>query len=560
LSTLKEDEENKIIIIKDANKKIRVLEKTNEDLYKSRKPNNIKLPDDITTLDPRPYLLQLKDKYNEKIKLTNEKRDNNNKEIVLLKEKEKEINNNNETILVLEKTLIKLPESLIKLSENTNEYERKYKKAVHKWLAFIVQKTSDAPPSLLDTSLLDTLLTTTEYNTYETKAKHYFLSKEIETYKTNSNEEEIIKQQHTLTTLNRSLKMDLKQLLVLDTQQKELEQKIIMYNNKLEQIENDSLNLDENNKINEDLTTNKSKRNKYEKRISDNEEIVENIRKTQMLINNYEKIQREKHSIDSELKHIEAIFTKFDTYKDQIETNNTIEKEINVLKTELLEFEEVLEEIEKQYSIELTNSTKNTALLEQIKKDITEYKLIENNLKLYEIYKKAMKQLPYSLLNKIQPLLEKKVNDLLSIMTDFTVKFDISDNKIDIYIDRPIYNNNKNKYNHMSKNNNNNNNNNNNRYILINNGSGFERFISSLAIRIALLDISNLPKINFLAIDEGFSAFDTHNINNVGLILDYLKTKFDFILTISHLTQIKENSDIIIGLQKDENGYTKIIQ
>ena len=29
-----------------------------------------------------------------------------------------------------------------------------------------------------------------------------------------------------------------------------------------------------------------------------------------------------------------------------------------------------------------------------------------------------MKQLPYILLNKIQPLLEKKVNDLLSIITD----------------------------------------------------------------------------------------------------------------------------------------------
>ena len=38
---------NKIIIIKDANKKIRLLEKTNEELYKSRKPSNIKLPADI---------------------------------------------------------------------------------------------------------------------------------------------------------------------------------------------------------------------------------------------------------------------------------------------------------------------------------------------------------------------------------------------------------------------------------------------------------------------------------------------------------------------------------
>ena len=258
-----------------------------------------------------------------------------------------------------------------------------------------------------------------------------------------------------------------------------------------------------------------------------------------------------------ELKQKEDILVKFDKYKDQINYNIIIQKELDLLREELADFNEVLEEIEKQYNTENTNMTKYTALLDQIRQDLAEHKSIEKNLKLYEIYKKAMKQLPYILLNKIQPLLEKKVNDLLSIITDFTIKFDISDSKIDIYIDRPMYGNGSGscggsvkKMKTPSH----------NRYILINNGSGFERFISSLAIRIALLDISNLPKINFLAIDEGFSAFDTHNINNVGQILDYLKTKFDFILTISHLTQIKENSDIIIGLQKDENGYTKIIQ
>ena len=51
----------------------------------------------------------------------------------------------------------------------------------------------------------------------------------------------------------------------------------------------------------------------------------------------------------------------------------------------------------------------------------------------------SLKQLPYLLLSKIQPMLEKKVNDLLSIITDFTLKFDMSDSKIDIYIDRSIY-------------------------------------------------------------------------------------------------------------------------
>ena len=142
----------------------------------------------------------------------------------------------------------------------------------------------------------------------------------------------------------------------------------------------------------------------------------------------------------------------------------------------------------------------------------------------------------------------------------------MSDSKIDIYIDRSIYGKDasggvggsgsgrQNGYSGRdikgSKQ---------DRHILVNNASGFERFISSLAIRLALLDISNLPKLNFMAIDEGWSCFDTTNLNNVGQILDYLKTKFDFILTISHLTEIKQYCDKMIGLKKDEKGFSKII-
>jgi DNA repair exonuclease SbcCD ATPase subunit len=371
----------------------------------------------------------------------------------------------------------------------------------------------------------------------------------------------IKEQQNQLTQDNTKLKNELKQIRILEEQLKQNETKQFTYKNKIEQIDNDSANLEENKKIDEELKSNKSKKQKYEKRISDTEDSISSIRNRMNLIVKYETLQRNRHFMDLDLKQKEEILVKFEKYKDQITHNSHIQKEIDLLKAELAEFEEVLEEIEKQFNTENTNMTKYTALLDQIKKDLVEHKAIEKSFKLYEIYKKAIKQLPYILLNKIQPLLEKKVNDLLSIITDFTIKFDISDSKIDIYIDRPMYNKKKNSVNTMNGISGNlSNDTKNNRYILINNGSGFERFISSLAIRIALLDISNLPKINFLAIDEGFSAFDTHNINNVGQILDYLKTKFDFILTISHLTQIKESSDIIIGLQKDENGYTKIIQ
>ena len=561
-----EEETAQNIIIKDATKKIKLIDKTNEELYSSKKPSNIKIsltttPDTPTNIpipiNPATYLSDLKSKYYEKIMNTQNEIKIIEQQITDLKEKEKQIADNNETILTLEKSLVKLPEKLLELSSSNNIKlnEDKYKKGLQKWLESITSTNNNNKPNV-------ELLNTPEYKNYESKAKTYFLAKEIETYKTNvNNDATIIKQQQNqLTQDNIKIKNELKHILSLEEQIKELSSKISSYKNKIEQIENDSINLEHNKKIDDELKLNKLKKQKYEKRISDTEESIIHIRKRMSLLVKYETLKKDKQYIENELKQKEDILSKFDKYKDQITHNLIIQKELELLKGELAEFEEVMEEIEKQFNTENTNITKNSALLDQIRKDLAEHKSIEKSLKLFEIYKKAMKQLPYILLNKIQPLLEKKVNDLLTIITDFTVKFDISDSKIDIYIDRPMYNKTKGNMTGSSYKHSSNSSNSSNRYILINNGSGFEKFISSLAIRIALLDISNLPKINFLAIDEGFSAFDTHNINNVGQILDYLKTKFDFILTISHLTQIKENSDIIIGLQKDENGYTKIIQ
>ena len=58
--------------------------------------------------------------------------------------------------------------------------------------------------------------------------------------------------------------------------------------------------------------------------------------------------------------------------------------------------------------------------------------------------------------------------------------------------------------------------------------SGMERFISSLAIRIGLMNVSNLPQGNFLAIDEGWGTMDSDNLNSVYNLFQYLKTQFNF--------------------------------
>ena len=545
-------------IIKDAIKKQKALEICNEKLYKSRKPNNFVLPKEQEGRELK-YLLELNSKQIEELDLYKSEISIIENKIDKLKEKESQIDINNEKILALEKQMVKLPDSLLELVTDTIEnLHEEYKCSLENWVDTLDLVGSKGVKG--SGAKFDTFLTTSEYKDYETNATKYFVSKEISQYKkaNDSNEEIIIEQQESLEKDNQNIKNEMKNIRNLEVQIRQIESKMSSNKIKMQQIENDISNLESNRKIDDEIALNKKKKDKYEIRISETEKQNENLRIQSNLLAKYEKLQNEKVYLDKEFTSIENILIQFDKYKNQIEYNTGVQVELDALKAELAEFEEVIDEVEKQFNIENTNLTKNTALLDQLRKDIAENKAIENNLTLYTIYRKALKQLPYLLLAKIQPMLEKKVNDLLSIITDFTLKFDMADSKIDIYIDRSIYKNDANdnangKLGRFSISNKL------DRHILVNNASGFERFVSSLAIRIALLDISNLPKLNFMAIDEGWSCFDTTNLNNVGQILDYLKTKFDYILTISHLTEIKQYCDTIISLRKDEKGFSRII-
>jgi exonuclease SbcC len=87
--------------------------------------------------------------------------------------------------------------------------------------------------------------------------------------------------------------------------------------------------------------------------------------------------------------------------------------------------------------------------------------------------------------------------------------------------------------------------------------SGMEKFISGLAIRVALINICGLPRPNFLVIDEGFGTLDADNLSSLFMMMQYLKTQFDFIWVISHLEQMRDIVDGLIEIKK-ENGFSKI--
>jgi DNA repair exonuclease SbcCD ATPase subunit len=77
-----------------------------------------------------------------------------------------------------------------------------------------------------------------------------------------------------------------------------------------------------------------------------------------------------------------------------------------------------------------------------------------------------------------------------------------------------------------------------------------ERFLSSLAIRIALINVSALPRPNFIAIDEGWGSLDQEHISAVVNLFEYFRNKFDFSIIISHVDSMRDMVDTLIEVNK----------
>jgi exonuclease SbcC len=82
--------------------------------------------------------------------------------------------------------------------------------------------------------------------------------------------------------------------------------------------------------------------------------------------------------------------------------------------------------------------------------------------------------------------------------------------------------------------------------------SGMERFISSLAMRVGLINVSNLPASNFLAIDEGWGTMDSDNLNSVYNLFQYLKTQFQFTMIVSHIDSMRDAVDTLLEIKKED--------
>ena len=77
-----------------------------------------------------------------------------------------------------------------------------------------------------------------------------------------------------------------------------------------------------------------------------------------------------------------------------------------------------------------------------------------------------------------------------------------------------------------------------------------EKMVSSMALRVALGNVSNLNKSDMFIVDEGFGALDHQNVEAVTSLMKRLKAYYRLIMVISHVDVVKDSVDNIIDITK----------
>lgn len=270
--------------------------------------------------------------------------------------------------------------------------------------------------------------------------------------------------------------------------------------------------------------------NQLKRNISLNEGKLVDARKTHKAISD---------SLQSLNTHLNTLVGNKETYiKYQaiVEKNKVIEKEIEELRVKAQKVNDLISKKDQEIQDIIVNIRLIEHSVDQYKMDMQYLAdLIEKN-EIYSHYLHAIGRdgIPYQLISNVLPFLEAQINTTLGQITDFHININTDGKSINVWIDYGDGN-----------------------TWPLELSSGMERFISSLAIRIALIMISNLPRPNFIAIDEGLGVLDPSNLNSMHIFFNYLKDSFTFALIISHIDVVRDMVDNIITID-NKNGFSYI--
>lgn len=245
------------------------------------------------------------------------------------------------------------------------------------------------------------------------------------------------------------------------------------------------------------------------------------------------KIVSDKNVREKEISIIKSTLEKFEgekkTIGDLLSSNERKEFEKRQLTLDVIvENIEAREREQRDLFVSLGGKNEKLKLLT---KDRIECKSDLEKLKIYETVQQAFSKngIPAMVLKTQMPAINMELAKILDSVVDFTVSLetDISSNVMDVYIEDG----------HSRR--------------IIELASGMEKMICSLALRVALINLSSLSRPDIFIIDEGFGSLDQDSMTKCMDLLTMFKSYFRTILVITHVDPIKEVADKIIDIYND---------
>lgn len=251
------------------------------------------------------------------------------------------------------------------------------------------------------------------------------------------------------------------------------------------------------------------------------------------------KLIKAKNEIDVEQKQLlidtkELKLSNYESNKNKLEINTQIDSELIILKTKINSLNGNIRQIDTNINKHNNNIVN---LKEKIKTNIELIKKIEFEEEYDGIFKMYLNVfgkngVSKTIMKNMIPLLNQELYRLLVDSCHFILELNVNErNEVEfMMIDTET---------RVTK--------------LLESGSGYEKTISSLALRSVLTKISSLPKPNVVVMDEVFGKIADENLDMVGEFFKKIKNYFDHILVISHNPLIRNWSDNIIMIQKENN-------
>ena len=284
----------------------------------------------------------------------------------------------------------------------------------------------------------------------------------------------------------------------------------------------------------------------------DPEKVQEHLEKFEQLLNKKVKtssriteigllIERDENAmklLDKELHDLGSVKKEYENNKEAIENLESLLSDMEKYEATLKTVKRTLAKCEKDRLdfYKKTGSLEQRIVhLEEQRDQLEEYRAQHTA---YDLYMQCMHSngIAFDIIKKKLPIINEEIAKTISNIVDFNIFFEVDGGKFEIFIKHPK---------HDAR--------------PLEMGSGAEKTIAAMAIRMALLTVSSMPKGDIFILDEPGTSLDEENMEGFIRMLELIKVNFKTVLLISHLDSLKDCVDMQIVIDK-KDGFAHVKQ